>query len=332
MIETVDPAVSLRLRLYRDMVRTRAVEERIAERYGEQQMRCPVHLSIGQEAIAAGVSAAIEQRDYVLSTHRAHAHYLGKGGDLRRFIAEIYGRATGCCGGHGGSMHLIDLSVNMLGSTPIVGNIVPVATGVAFATWLDGRDDVTVVYLGDGATEEGAFLESINFAALKALPIIYVVENNFFSVYSPLNVRQPAERSVTGIAASHGMAAARGDGNDVEQVHRLAEAAVAHARSGAGPYVLELETYRWREHCGPEYDNHLGYRTIAEFEEWSGRDPIVTMEQRLTEAGVLDQPRKDALAAEIAAEVDDAFAFAIASPFPDGQSFGEVFDTGKAGR
>jgi pyruvate dehydrogenase E1 component alpha subunit len=332
VIEAVDSAVSLRLRLYRDMVRIRAVEERIAERYGEQEMRCPVHLSIGQEAIAAGVSAAIERRDYVLSTHRAHAHYLGKGGDMRRFIAELYGRATGCCGGHGGSMHLIDLSVNMLGSTPIVGNIVPVATGVAFATWLNGRDEVTIVYLGDGATEEGAFLESINFAALKALPVIYVVENNFFSVYSPLNVRQPLGRDVIGIAASHGMAGARGDGNDVEEVHRLAETAVAHARSGAGPYVLELETYRWREHCGAAYDNDLGYRGIAEFEAWRERDPIVAMEQRLTEAGVLDSQRKDAIAREFAAEVDDAFAFALSSPFPDGQSFGHVCKTVTAGQ
>lgn len=332
MLETAPSAVALRLKLYRDMVRIRTVEERIAERYGEQQMRCPVHLSIGQEAIAAGVSAALEPRDYVLSTHRAHAHYLGKGGDMRRFIAELYGRATGCCGGHGGSMHLIDLSVNMLGATPIVGNIVPVATGVAFATWLDGRDDVTVVYLGDGATEEGTFAESINFAALKSLPILYVVENNFFSVYSPLSVRQPAARDVVALAASHGIAGARGDGNDVEQVHRLAETAVAHARSGAGPYVLELETYRWREHCGPAYDNHLGYRTIAEFEDWRGRDPVVQTERRLFEAGALDAQRKAAIVRELEAEADDAFAFALASPFPDGSTFGEVFSGETTGR
>jgi pyruvate dehydrogenase E1 component alpha subunit len=332
VIETADPSVSFQLRLYRDMVRIRAVEERIAERYGEQEMRCPVHLSIGQEAIAVGVSAALAADDFVLSTHRAHAHYLAKGGDMRRFIAELYGRSTGCCGGHGGSMHLIDLSVNMLGATPIVGNIIPVATGVAFATWLDARDEVTVIYLGDGATEEGAFLESINFAALKSLPIVYVVENNFFSVYSPLAVRQPAARSVVGIAAGHGIAGGSGDGNDVEHVHRLADVAVAHARSGAGPYVLELETYRWREHCGAAYDNHLGYRTVAEFEDWRARDPIVAMDRRLTDGGVLDAARRDAIASEIAAEVDDAFAFAVSSPFPDGESFGAVFGTPTAGR
>jgi len=229
-------------------------------------------------------------------------------------------------------MHLIDLSVNMLGSTPIVGNIVPVATGVAFATWLDGRDEITVVYLGDGATEEGAFTESINFAALKALPIVYVVENNFFSVYSPLSVRQPLARDVIGIAASHGIAGARGDGNDVEGVHRLAAIAATHARSGAGPYVLELETYRWREHCGPAYDNELGYRSVAEFESWRARDPIAAMERRLIRAGALDTKGRESLASECAAEVDDAFAFALASPFPTGQSFGDVYSTVTAGR
>jgi pyruvate dehydrogenase E1 component alpha subunit len=326
------PADSVSLWLYRTMSRIRAVEERIAEHYPEQEMRCPVHLSVGQEAIAAGVSAALEPNDYVVSTHRSHAHYLAKGGDLRRFIAEIYGRSTGCCGGHGGSMHLIDLSVNMLGSTPIVGNIVPIATGIAFASWLKNEKDVTVVYLGDGATEEGAFLESINFAALKSLPIVYVVENNFFSVYSPLDVRQPAARDVVGIGKNHGMAGARGDGNDAEQVYELAKAAVDHARSGAGPYVLELETYRWREHCGSAYDNDLGYRSVAEYEAWRGRDPIATLERRLLERGTLDSEQAAQISNAYAGEIDDAFAFARSSPFPDEGDFGTVFSTAVPGR
>ena len=325
MIETAASETVSPLELYRQMARIRAIEERIAERYPEQQMRCPVHLSIGQEAIAVGVSAALGPADYVLSTHRSHAHYLAKGGDLRRFIAEVYGRATGCCGGHGGSMHLIDLSVNMLGSTPIVGNIVPVATGVAFATWMRGGHDVTVVYLGDGATEEGTFAESINFAALKSLPIVFVVENNFFSVYSPLNVRQPKGRDVVALGGSHGILGARGDGNDVEEVYSLAATAVSHARSGKGPYVLELETYRWREHCGAEYDNHLGYRSIEEFEAWHARDPLAAMERRLIENGSLNIGDVELMARENGAEIDAAFEYAISSPFPDGKSFGDVF-------
>lgn len=326
------PADSVSLTLYRTMTRIRAVEERIAEYYPQQEMRCPVHLSVGQEAIAAGVSAALQPNDYVVSTHRSHAHYLAKGGDLRGFIAEIYGRATGCCGGHGGSMHLIDLSVNMLGATPIVGNIVPIATGVAFASWLKNEKDVTVVYLGDGATEEGAFLESINFAALKALPIVYVVENNFFSVYSPLDVRQPAGRDVIGIGRSHGMSGARGDGNDAEQVYELAKTAVEHARSGAGPYILELETYRWREHCGSAYDNDLGYRSLAEYEAWRGRDPIAALERRLLESGAIDADRAAEISNSYNSEIDDAFAFARSSPFPSQGDFGTVFSTAVPGR
>ncbi len=331
-IGQIRPTESLGISLYRAMARIRAIEERIAARYPEQEMRCPVHLSIGQEAIAVGISAALEPGDYVLSTHRSHAHYLAKGGDLRRFIAEIYGRAAGCCGGHGGSMHLVDLSVNMLGSTPIVGNIVPVATGVAFGTWLSNRNDVTVVYLGDGATEEGAFLESINFAALKNLPILYVIENNFFSVYSPLDVRQPRERDAIGIARSHGIAGARGDGNDAEQVYSLAQVAVAKARSGAGPYVLELETYRWREHCGSAYDNDLGYRSVDEYEAWRARDPIAMLEQRLVDAGAIDARQIEDMTTEFAREIDDAFAFAQSSPFPNESEFGKVFATTVAGR
>ncbi len=327
MIETLSTQLELRRSLHREMLRVRAVEERIASRYAEAEMRCPVHLSIGQEAIAVGVSASLRAQDYVLSTHRSHAHYLAKGGDLRRFIAEVYGRATGCCGGHGGSMHLIDLSVNMLGSTPIVGNIVPVAAGVAFSTWLRGGDEVTVVYLGDGATEEGTFAESLNFASLHRLPIVFVVEDNGFSVYSPLSVRQASRRSVVALGRAHGVEGIRGDGNDVERVLALARAAVDHARSGAGPYVLELETYRWREHCGPGYDNDLGYRSITEFDEWKARDPIAQIERSLRADGILDDSALAAMQRDLDAEVDDAFEFARNSPFPDAADFGHVFAT-----
>jgi len=178
----IDP--KLRLDFYRRMLRIRMVEEAIADRYAEQEMRCPVHLSIGQEAIAVGVCSALEFRDYVMSTHRGHAHYLAKGGDLKALLAEIYGRATGCASGKGGSMHLVDLSVNMLGTTPIVGSTLPVAVGTAFATRMRHQDNITVVFFGEGATEEGVFAESINFAALKRLPVIFVCENNLYSVYT----------------------------------------------------------------------------------------------------------------------------------------------------
>ncbi|MBI4331624.1 MAG: thiamine pyrophosphate-dependent dehydrogenase E1 component subunit alpha, partial [Chloroflexi bacterium] len=180
-------------KLYYAMLRIRLVEERIAELYPEQQMRCPVHLCTGQEAIAAGVSAHLTSDDYALSNHRSHGHYLAKGGDLKAMMAEIYGRVTGCSRGKGGSMHLVDLAAGFLGATPIVGSTIPMAVGAALATVMKGEKRVTVAYFGDAAVEEGVFHESLNFAALKRLPVVFVCENNFFSVYSPLSVRQPAD-------------------------------------------------------------------------------------------------------------------------------------------
>lgn len=309
-------ALALRRRLFAEMLRIRTVEERIAERYREQEMRCPVHLSIGQEAVAVGVGAALETRDQILSTHRAHAHYLAKGGSLPAMMAEIYGRATGCAGGKGGSMHLVDLSVNVIASTPIVGGSLPVAAGVAFASQLRGDDRVTAVFFGEGATEEGVWAETINFAALKQLPLLFVCENNLYSVYSPMSVRQPNQRDRAALAAAHGIAVTTGDGNDVEQVYRTASAAVERIRSGGGPVFLEFSTYRWREHCGPGYDNNIGYRTEDEFQGWRERCPLVRYEQQLRADGVIDEPTLAALTTKIAAEVDDAFAFARSSPYP----------------
>ena len=312
-------------RLFEDMLRIRLISEAVAARYPEQQMRCPVHLSIGQEGVASGVCAALERTDYLVSTHRPHAHYLAKGGSLRGMISEFYGKATGCCSGRGGSMHLIDLDVGMLGSTPIVGGSLPVAVGAAFGTLLAGTSEVTVVFFGDGTTEEGVFLESLNFAALKELPVIFVCENNLYSVYSPLSVRQHPDRDRSGIARAHGMPAVHADGNDAELVYTHARDAVARARAGGGPTYLEFDTYRWREHCGPYYDNDLGYRTEAEFLEWRERDPVALARRRSLEAGEITQAGIAALESAIASEIEDAFAFALAAPFPDDDLMSHLF-------
>ena len=168
------------------MTRIRMVEEAIAERYSEGKMRCPTHLSIGQEAVAVGVCSQLTPADYAMSTHRAHAHYLAKGGDLNRLIAEIYGKKTGCSGGLGGSMHLIDRDIGFMGSTAIVGNTIPVAVGMGLAIQNLNEDRISCVFFGDGSTEEGAFYEAASFAALRSLPVLFICENNFFSVYSPL--------------------------------------------------------------------------------------------------------------------------------------------------
>jgi len=306
------PGVFPALSLYRQVLRIRLVEEKIAELYSEQEMRCPVHLCIGQEAVAAGVSEALERGDAVMSGHRAHGHYLAKGGSLKRMMAEIYGRETGCSGGRGGSMHLIDLDVNFLGSTPIVSSIIPVATGVAWAMKMNQEKSVTVVYLGEGATEEGVWHESVNFASLKKLPIIYVCENNLYSVYTPLSERQP-ERGLTGLAAAHGLKIYEGDGMKASEVYEISKEAREYVGSGAGAVFMEFATYRWREHCGPNYDNDIGYRTEAEFEDWKKRDPLPYLENLVCEDGVSEMKLAQ-IRNEIEQEINEAIDFAKQSP------------------
>lgn len=299
------------------MLRIRLVEERIVALYPEQEMRCPVHLCIGQEAVAAGASAALERRDYVFSGHRSHGHFLAKGGNLNSMLAEIYGKATGCAGGKGGSMHLIDPEAGFLGSTPIVGSTIPIAVGTAFGSLMRGEDRVTMVFFGDGAIETGVFYESVNFAVLKALPVIFVCENNLYSVYSPLEVRQPGGRCIADLARALGIESMQGDGNDAELVHRLCSSAVSKARHGGGPAFLEFATYRWREHCGPELDNHIGYRSEQEYLEWKERCPISLLERRLLANGRASAAALDTMRQELEAEVQAAVVFAKQSPFPD---------------
>jgi pyruvate dehydrogenase E1 component alpha subunit len=312
-----DPAPAVPDRLldrYRKMLRIRMVEEAIADHYAEGEMRCPVHLSIGQEAAAVGVCEALAPSDKVYSTHRCHAHYLAKGGDLNRMFAEICGKAVGCVGGRGGSMHLMDIEKGMIASIPIVSSAIPVAVGSALADKRMGTGKVTVAFLGDASVEEGVFHESANFAVLHRLPVVFVCENNLYSVYTPLAQRQP-DRPLTEAARAHGMPALQGDGNDVEACSALAAEAVARARAGAGPTFLLLDTYRWREHCGPNFDNHIGYRTEAEFRQWAERCPLRRLRERL--AGGLTQDAEATMHAAIAAEIEAARAFARTAPLPD---------------
>ncbi|MCH9626120.1 MAG: Acetoin:2,6-dichlorophenolindophenol oxidoreductase subunit alpha [Chlamydiales bacterium] len=281
-----------------ELKRIRMVEEAIAERYSEQQMRCPVHLSIGQEAVAVGVCSQLKETDLVVSGHRAHAHYLAKGGSLKKMLAEIYGKQTGCCKGRGGSMHLVDLEAGFLGSTPIVGGTIPIGVGAAFGSVLKNQSHVVTIFLGEGSTEEGVFAESLNFAALKKLPVLFVCENNLYSVYSPLEVRQPKERKIPLIAEAHGIFALQGDGNDVEEVIDLTSQALEHIHAGRGPCLLEFATYRFREHCGPHFDP---YQPEEEVLFWKERDPLLKVKIDV-------EPIKR--------EIEEAFAFALSSPFP----------------
>ena len=302
--------------LLREMMRIRAVEETIAERYSEQKMRCPTHLSIGQEAPAAAAGAVLLATDMAVSGHRAHAHYLAKGGNLPAMIAEIYGKVTGCSRGKGGSMHLVDETVGFMGSTAIVGGTVPVGVGLALSRAIAAKGEIVCIFMGDAVMETGVFYESANFAAVHRLPVLLVCENNLYSVYSPLEVRQPTGRSLAHTAAAMGLTAVSGDGNDVLASYELIKAAADRARSGQGPQFVELATYRWREHCGPNYDNAIGYRSEEEFEAWKALDPIARLTNSLLLDGTIDPSWIEALTRNIRAEVDDAFDFAEASVFP----------------
>jgi TPP-dependent pyruvate/acetoin dehydrogenase alpha subunit len=305
------------IKLHRDMLLVRKAEEGIAQRYSQGKMRCPTHLSIGQEAAAVAVGSALENADLAVSTHRAHAHYLAKGGSLPAMLAEIYGKVTGCCRGRGGSMHLTDTSVGFVGSTAIVGNSLPIGTGLALSLQLKGSRQLSAIFFGDGCVEEGAFYESANFAIVRKLPALFVCENNFYSVYSPLSVRQPEGRVIHEMVRGLGMKTSLVDGNDIESAYAAALEAAHHVRSGKGPFFLELTTYRWREHCGPNFDNDIGYRTEKEFQEWRSRDPIAVHERMLLGRGDLSQSSLEALHKQIDAEVAAAFEFAESSPFPD---------------
>ena len=307
-----------KLSLYKEMFRIRKVEEEIAERYKQNKMRCPTHLSIGQEATPTAVSYYLNKNDFVVSTHRGHAHYLAKGGNLKKMISEIYGKKTGCSGGKGGSMHLIDLEQGFMGTSAIVGNSIPIGVGLGFSQYLKKTTNISCIYLGDGAIEEGAFYESANFAALKKLPILFICENNLYSVYSPLSVRQPSGRSIAKMVSEIGInSIGELDGNDISQCCNILRKVIKSIREGSGPYFLEFKTYRWREHCGPNYDNNLGYRDIAEFEEWKSRDPILKLKNEIL---LEDNKSKDKiikLEKLIQNEITEAFEYAEKSPFPD---------------
>ena len=300
--------------LFFQMLRIRMIEETIANHYSQQKMRTPVHLSIGQEAAAVASGAVLQKTDYAVSGHRAHAHYLAKGGSLNAMIAEIHGKVTGCCRGRGGSMHLIDQSVGFMGSTAIVGNTIPIGVGLGLSIQLSGDNRVSCIYLGDGAIEEGVFYESLNFAVLKKLPVLFICENNLYSVYTPLSKRQPLQRKIYEMVRAIGAHTNLVEnGYDVLSCYNVLNKMVGCVREGNGPGFVEIYTYRYREHCGPNYDNDIGYRTTEEYESWLKRDSIAAFQQQvnISDAEFHDMQNK------IIFEINAAFTFADQSDFPD---------------
>jgi pyruvate dehydrogenase E1 component alpha subunit len=301
---------------YRSMLRIRRIEEEIERRYHQDQMKTPIHLVIGQEATAVGCCAALTRDDLLYSSHRTHGVYLAKGGDLKAMLCEMHCRANGCAGSRGGSMHLIDKRVGMAGTSAIVGGAVPIGVGAALAAQLKGERRVVVVFLGDATTEEGVASESLNFAALKQLPVVFFCENNFYSVQSPLATRQPEGRDIRKWAAAHEVPAVAIDGANVLDVFEATRAAVDRARTGGGPSFIEARVYRFRAHGGAGDDSRSGYRDEAERLAWEPFCPIRMFGEYLVETGAIDDRSVAAMEEAIRLEIADAFDFALASPNP----------------
>jgi pyruvate dehydrogenase E1 component alpha subunit len=308
-------APAFQLALFRAMLRIRIIEEEIERRYHEDQMKTPIHLVLGQEATSVGACAALTTDDLLYSSHRTHGNYLAKGGDLRAMLCEMFCRVNGCAGSRGGSMHLIDKKVGMAGTSAIVGGAVPIAVGAALAARLQRSTRVTTVFLGDATTEEGVASESLNFAVLKQLPVVFFCENNFYSVQSPLWTRQPP-REIWRWAAGYGLPAVLVDGMNVFAVFETMREAVDRARGGGGPTFIEARCYRYRGHGGSGDDTSTGYRSAEERAAWGAVDPVALCFQYLTTAGLLTGAARDQMEQDIRREVIDAFEFAMASPNP----------------
>ena len=307
---------SKKIKLYSKMLRIRKVEERISSTYKEQEIRCPVHLSIGQEAIAVGICENLKNTDKIVTAHRSHAHYLAKGGSLNGMLAELYGKKTGCAGGFGGSMHLIDLKSGVYAAVPIVGSTIPIGTGIAWGNKLKKNKDIVVAFFGDGTTEEGVFFESLDFAALHNLPILFICENNEYSVYSHISKRQSNKREITKIAKSMGVNSLKIDGNSIEKIFLDSKKIIEKIRKSPNPFLIELKTFRNLEHCGPNNDDKLGYRKKDYLNYWKKKCPIQNYENYLKNKKYLSNMNEINIKKKIDKEITKSFKFAKNSKFP----------------
>lgn len=296
-------------RLYRMLRLIRRAEEEIARIYPSDKIKSPVHLSIGQESIAVGVCDPLRADDVVSGTYRGHAAFLAKGGTLRSLMAELYGKVDGCARGKGGSMHLVDMDHFVLGTSAVVGTTIPVAAGYALALKREGNSRVVACFFGDGATEEGVFLETVNFAALHKLPILFVCENNGLAIHTHTH-RRWATHALCDRIGTYGIPAHRVSDGDVFSIREITQAAYAAMRRGGGPVFVECLTYRWKEHVGPGEDYEAGYRHRADLEQWMRRDQVARL------AAMLPPTERAAIDKDVEREITDAVAFAEASPFP----------------
>lgn len=301
--------------MYRKMLEIRLFEEKVFDLYGQNLVPGTIHLYAGEEAVAVGVCSNLNVDDYITSTHRGHGHCIAKGADLRRTMAEILGKKTGYCKGKGGSMHIADFAVGMLGATAVVGAGLPIAVGAGLSAKLRKTSQVVACFFGEGASNQGTFHESINMASVWALPVVFVCENNLYA----MGTRQSRIMSIQNVAdraAAYGIPGVKVDGNDVLVVYEAARTAVERARAGKGPTLIECKTYR---HKGHSRVDSAKYRPKEEVEEWLGKDPIKRFRQAMLGNGILTQTELEHVETEVADEVADAVKFALDSPYPEGK-------------
>lgn len=300
-------------RLYKTMLLIREFELRLAEVYHTDAIKSPVHLSVGQESIAVAACDALEKDDLISNTYRCHATYIAKGGDLNEMMAELYGKTTGCAGGKAGSMHLVDFKRGIMGASAVVGTTVSVAAGHAFAYQQDakktGRQRVVVAIFGDGCTEEGCFYETINFASLRKLPIIFLCENNRLAIHTPIERRWATEQLCERVE-TFGIKTYKIDDADVFKIRDTMIEALAYVRAGNGPVFMECATYRWLEHVGPRDDHEDEYRNGEEYQKWKNQDQIARL------GGMLDEATRDRIQQEIKLAIRQSEEFAEKSPYP----------------
>jgi len=303
-------------KLFTALVRARKFDEKVSQLYPKQEMKCPVHLSLGQEGSAAGVCAALRKDDYMFSTHRCHAHIVAKGANIKELFAELYGKVTGCARGKGGSMHLLAPKVGALGASAIVGGSLSLALGTALAVKMKKEDKVTVAFLGDGGVEQGSFHEVMNFSSLHKLPLVIIVENNGLATITPLHKRQ-ANLDLWKHAEAYNISGFKVDGNYPEKVYQIAKQAVVRARKSEGPSLIEVTCSRWRSHVGEGTDYHLGFRSEEEIEALMRNDPVKNFHNWAIEQHLISEKQAESIRETVEDEIEIGVKFAKESPYPD---------------
>ena len=310
------------IELYRKMVTIRFFEEKIVDMYARGLVPGLAHLYVGEEAVATGVCANLRKEDYITSTHRGHGHVIAKGAEVKYMMAELFGKKTGYCKGKGGSMHIADVEIGILGANGIAGGGIPLAVGAGLSAKMRKTDQVTACFFGDGSSNNGTFHEGLNFAAVHRLPVVFVCENNTYGI----SVSQKQHQTIQDVsirAVAYNMPGVTIDGNDVMAVYETSGKAIQRARAGEGPTLVECKTYRWRGHHEGDPNQGRRYRTMDEVKEWMEKCPIKRFQERLVEEKILTRPKIKKIREEIQKEIDDSVEYANQSPFPEPQDLYE---------